>query len=413
MATLRPKVTKHSDQSDEEVDDSLLNIDCKEGEEAEPLLPKNWKETILRIETNPSSFESLMVVDGPKKLNGIYNCVGAKNNRPFYKKTDGDFVIWYDPVEIIWLITDLQGLTLQDPDMYCYVESMLWDITKIPNSLKWRFADAKGNWIKREDMKIKKFSSSIALGNTVTTPVPASALAALAAVKQPVCLASSLWKDLSKLKADVKENRYNINEIEKKQAGIIQIQRDILGRLETLENDKKQKKQADLVRKLALVEKQVEVLERSSVRAKSKLVRGNKSRTDTRSVEDLYRDNCLEKASVREMRAYLTKKKRQKILIDGKRIVLYGKKRDLQDQIVKVITKSRERAPSKSMIINKVQKIDNLARIKQLQAERDLRAAARQKRKEKQERVGNIRKRVLSPTSDRIIKKLRKRTILA
>merc|ERR1712060_631679 len=195
--------------------------------------------------------------------------------------------------------------------------------------------------------------------------------------------------------------------------GIIETQRDILGRLETLENDKEQRKQTDLVRKLALVEQQVEVLARGNMRGKPKPMKGYKSRGDQRSVEDLYRDNCLERASVRAMRAYLTKKKKQKFLIDGKRIVLYGKKRDLHDRIVKLITASREKAPNKGTSSNKLQRADNLARIKQLQAERDLRALARQKRKEEQERVGKIRKRVFTTTSDRIIKKLRKRTILA
>jgi len=109
----------------------------------------------------------------------------------------------------------------------------------------------------------------------------------------------------------------------------------------------------------------------------------------------------------------LTKKKKQKVLIDGKRIVLYGNKRDLHDRIVKLITRSRARVSNKGTSSKKVQRVDKLARIKQMQAERDLRAIARQKRKEEQERFRKIRKRVITTKSDRIIKKLRKRTIIA
>jgi len=390
--------------------------DSTEYEDEVPQRPKNWTGTISKIMIDPSSFESIVVEHGPRKLNGIYNCMGVKNNRPYYKKNDADFVIWYDAIESSWNITDSEGLTLGDPDLYGYIDSVAWDVTKISNSINWKIAGAKGNWIKRENMKVNKVGSSKVFPNTsLTKPVSAPALAALAAANNnwPLSLTSSVWEDLRKLRAEVKENRWSINEINNKLAGIIQTQRDILGKLEKLENDTEQKRGTDLARKIEQVEEKVKLLANRNKRSKRKLVKGYKPRVDHRSVEELIRENCVEKASLRAMKAYLAKKKKERVMIDGKRIVLYGNKQALLERIMKVVKKSGEGAPAEVVNSNEMQRIRKLTKINKLRADRDLRARARQKRKEELEVVGKIRKRLATNESYRVVKKLRKRTILA
>lgn len=218
---------------------------------------------------------------------------------------------------------------------------------------------------------------------------------------------------MRKLRAEVKENRWSINEINNKLAGIIQTQRDILGKLEKLENDTEQKRGTDLARKIEQVEEKVKLLANRNKRSKRKLVKGYKPRVDHRSVEELIRENCVEKASLRAMKAYLAKKKKERVMIDGKRIVLYGNKQALLERIMKVVKKSGEGAPAEVVNSNEMQRIRKLTKINKLRADRDLRARARQKRKEELEVVGKIRKRLATNESYRVVKKLRKRTILA
>jgi len=62
--------------------------------------PADWNVTIETIEKDPKRHNSI-IVSGVRKLNGVYTCMGVKNERPYYKKTNADIVIWHDSSEDI------------------------------------------------------------------------------------------------------------------------------------------------------------------------------------------------------------------------------------------------------------------------------------------------------------------------
>jgi len=367
-----------------------------ENEEAEPPQPENWKVTIEKAAENPSSYNSIMV-DGVRKLNGIYKCMGVKNNRPYFKKTNADYVIWFDAKEDIWTLTDSSALEEQDPELYGYLDSNAWDVTKIPKSKSWHLANAKGEWIKKVQMKIQKVTHNGGLLNSLlTNPVPETRIAAQAAVENSYSLMSSFWGDFKKVKRNVKENRSSINELKTNQENVKSTQRDILGRLEKLEKQRNSDKYDDLLDKIQQVEGQVKILSKESKSSGPGLSKSKKSRVQP-SVEDLIRDNSLEKASINAMKNYLRGKRKQRITIEGKRILLTGTKSTLLNRIKKLLEKPGE-VEVDSDDEDTAEKENQEEKKKTLRKAREQRALARQSKKQLLERSSSIRQR--KPSSE-------------
>jgi len=388
-----------------EEDTTLPDSACTESEETEPLQPSNWEAVIARIKQEPGSFYSIMVL-GVRKVSGIYKCMGVINNRPYFKKRNVDYVIWYDEKEEIWSLTDSSALNQHDPELYGYLDSTAWDLTKVSKSKNWCLANKSGKWIEKAQMRIKKVERSEGfLSGLLTNPVPETRQAAQAAVEQSVSLMSSFWSDFKKVKRNVKENTHCINKLRTKQDIIKTKQRDILGRLEDLEKERKSGKFDDLLHKVKQVEGQVQILSKGRKRNGRSPTNRKKSRLK-QSIEDLIRENSLEKATVGAMRAFLKKKQKQQILIDDKQIVLQGNKSTLLNRIKQLLEKPEERGMKND---DDDQQNENQKVVRRkLQKAREQRALARQKKKEQLLRSTSIRPREPADELQRISKKRRK-----
>jgi len=388
-----------------EEDTTLADSASTENEETEPPQPLNCKAIIAKIKKDPSSFYSFMVL-GVRKLNGIYHCMGVKNNRPYFKKRNEDYVIWYDENEEIWSLTDSAALNQQDPDLYGYLDSTAWDLTNVSKSKNWCLANSKGEWIEAVHMRIKKVERSEGLfSSLLTNPVHETRQAAQAAVEQSVSLMSSFWGDFKKVKRNVQENTRGINKLKSNQDIVKEKQRDILGRLEKLEKERNSDKYDDLVRKVTQVEGQVKILSKGSKNSRPSRANRSKSRVKP-SVEDLVRDNSLEKASLEAMRTFLKKKRKQGILIDDKQIILQGKKSILLKRIQKLLKKPEAREIKNDD--DDEQKENKRVDKRELRKARQQRALARQKKKDQLERSNLIRPREPADDLQRISNKSKK-----
>jgi len=384
---------------------SLADSASTENQETEPPQPLNWAAVIAKIKKDPASFHSIMVL-GARKVNGIYHCMGVKNNRPYFKKRNIDFVIWYDENEEIWSLSDSSALNQQDPDLYGYLDSTAWDVTNISKSKNWCLANSKGEWIETVEMRIQKAERSKGLLNSLlTNSVHESRQAAQAAVEQSVSLMSSFWGDFKTVKRNVQQNTLGIKKLQSNQDIVKEKQRDILGRLDKLEKERNSDKYNDLMNKLKSVEGQVKILSKGS--KNSRPSRGHRSKFGVKpSIEDLLLDNRLEEASLNAMRTFLKKKRKQRILIDGKQIVLQGNKSTLLKRIQQLLEKPEEREIKNDDDDN--QKEKRKGSYRELRKARQQRALARQKMKDQLQHSNLSRPREPADELQRIRKKRRK-----
>jgi len=385
-------------------EDTTLADSVSENEEIETQ-PSNWSTTIAKIKKDPGSFHSLMVL-GVRKVNGIYQCMGAKNNRPYFKKKNVDYVIWYDSNEEIWSLTDSSALNKEDPELYGYLDSTTWDLTNVPKSRHWFLANSSGEWIEKVQMRIQKVERSGGLlSSLLTNPIYETRQAAQAAVEQSASLMSSFWGDFKKVKSNVKENKRNINQLKTNQDIVKEKQRDILGRLEKLEKDRNSDKYNDLLHKIKQVEGQVTILKKGSTKRRQSRAYSRQPRVE-QSIENLVRDNKLKKASAPAMKRFLKKKKRQGILINGKKIVLTGNKQSFISQIKELLQKSEE---SQVKIEDHDEQKNNVKMDRRdFRRARERRALVREKKKEHLKRSNLIRPRESADELQRNRKKSKK-----
>lgn len=387
-------------------EDTTLADSVTENEDIDTQQPKNWKTIIAKIKNDPSSFHSLMVL-GVRKVNGIYQCMGVKNNRPYFKKRNVDYVIWYDGNEEIWSLTDSSALNQKDPELYGYLDSTTWDLTNVPKSRHWFLANSNGEWIEKVQMRIQKVERSGGLlSSLLTNPVYETRQAAQAAVEQSASLMSSFWGDFKKVKRQVKENTHGINNLKTNQDIVKEKQRDILGRLETLEKERNSDKYNDLLHKINQVEGQVKILRKGSKKMRQSRAYSRQPRVE-QSVESLARDNKLKKASLPALRRFLKKKKRQGISIDGKNIVLSGNKNTLIDQVKQLLEES-EKVREVKIDDHDGHKNNIKVDRKDFRRARERRALERQKKKENLKRSDLIRPRESADGLQRNSKKIKK-----
>jgi len=386
-------------------EDTTLADSVTENEEIEPQQPANWEAIIAKVKEDPRSFYSLMVL-GVRKVNGIYQCMGVKNNRPYFKKRNVDYIIWFDKKEEIWALTDSSAMNQQDPELYGYLDSVTWDLTKVPKSRNWYLANSHGEWIEKVQMRIKKVERREGLlSSLLTNPVYETRQAAQAAVEQSVSLMSSFWGDYKKVKRNVLANTRNINKLKTDQDLVTKKQIEILGRLEKLEKKRNSENYNDVLHKIKQVEGQVKILRKGSKNRRQSHSYSRQPRVK-QSVEDLARDNKLDKASVTTIRTFLKKKQKQRILIDGRKISLKGNKSELINKVKQVLEKSEERQINSDEYngIKDNTKVDK----REIRRAREQRALLRQKKKEQLQRTNLIRRREPADGLQRIRKKSKK-----
>lgn len=386
-------------------EDTTLADSVSENEEIEPQQPANWEAIITKVKEDPRSFYSLMVL-GVRKVNGIYQCMGVKNNRPYFKKKNVDYIIWFDKKEEIWALTDSSAMNQQDPELYGYLDSVTWDLTKVPKSRNWYLANSNGEWIERVQMRIKKVERREGLlSSLLTNPVYETRQAAQAAVEQSVSLMSSFWGDYKKVKRNVLGNTRNINKLKTDQDLVTRKQIEILGRLEKLEKKRNSENYHDVLHKIKQVEGQVKILRKGSKNKRQSRSYSRQPRVK-QSVEDLARDNKLDKASLSTIRAFLKKKQKQRILIEGRKISLKGNKSELINKVKQVLEKSEEREMNNDEYngIKDNMKVDK----REIRKAREQRALLRQKKKEQLQRTNLIRRREPADGLQRIRKKSKK-----
>jgi len=77
----------------------------------------------------------------------------------------------------------MSGPKETDPQLYGYIHSKAWDLTKLSNEEDWYIADKQGQWIEVEDIRLEKHEQKDGLLHSLLTlPVPESKQAAQAAV---------------------------------------------------------------------------------------------------------------------------------------------------------------------------------------------------------------------------------------
>jgi len=364
-----------------EEDSSLLDSDLSEIQLAPLPKPADWNATIENIKRDPKRHSSV-IVSGVRKLNGVYTCMGVKNERPYYKKTNADIVIWHDSNEDIWTLTGMSGLKEKDPELYGYIHSNAWDVTKLSNEENWHIADAQGEWMEIEEMRVEKHEQKGGLlSSLLTHPTPESRQAAHAAVEQSVSLMSCFWGDFKKVKARTKENTKNIKELRSNQEQVRDKQQQILSRIEKLEKQREQNVYEDLVKKIEMVEGQIRVLSTNQ----EKKTKNKSYKISKQSVEELIQENKLEKASLKAMRTFLRKKQRQQVLIDGEAISITGSKKELLSRIRQLLDQPERRASKKTF---DEKQNSELEKRKERQKARKLRAIARQRKKEQMDSRG-------------------------
>jgi len=315
--------------------------------------------------------------------------MGVKNKRPYYKKSNANIFIWYDANEEIWALTDRSALNEQDPELYGYIDSMAWDVSSISKTKNWQIADSNGDWDEKKNMRIEKQESRGFLGSLLTDEVPETRLAAQAAMEQSVSQMSCFWGDFKKVKGRVKANTQCIKELKTTQQTVQEKQRDIIGRLEKLENDSNKDSYANLVKKIELVEGQVKILNKSKVYKRTNNRKRQRDRIPKTSIEDLIHDNNLEKATVADMRGFLKKKKRQRLLIDDKPIIIKGNKSALLARIKKLLANPEKKAPRPDI---KEAGRSAIQKRKEVDEAREKRLITRQRKKEqmRQDRVQRV-----------------------
>jgi len=271
----------------------------------------------------------------------------------------------------------MSALNDNDPELYGYIHSTAWDVNEISRDEHWQIADAKGEWTDTEELRIEKHEQNGGLlKSLLTNPVTESRQAAQAAVETSVSLMSRFWGDFKKVCKKVKVNTKDIKILKTNQEEVQEKQKQILGRIEILEKQRKSDIYAELVKKIGKVEGQIRILSKNSGPDPQKKKVYRKHKISKRSVEDLIRDNNLEKASYNSMINFLKKKQRQQVLLDGKPIVTRGRKSELLSRIRKLIEKPEER-------VNNIEckEIQN-SQIEKRKEARKLRALKRQQKKQ-------------------------------
>ena len=111
------------------------------------------------------------------------------------------------------------------------------------------------------------------------------------------------------------------------------------------------------------------------------------------------------------MMIYLKKKRKERVLINGKLITTSGSKRELLERIRKLIEKPQVSAPKSDNDETESEEMEKLAEIekrKQLRKARDLRALARQKKRDQLKRPNLIRQRGPASHPERVSKRMKK-----
>jgi len=250
----------------------------------------------------------------------------------------------------------------------------------LSNEENWYIADAQGEWMETEEMRIEKHEQKAGLLSSLfTNPVFESRQAAQAAVEQSVSLMSCFWEDFKKVKTRAKENTKNIKELASNQEQVRDKQQQILRRIEKIEKQREQNVYGDLMKKIGKVEGQIRVLSKHKATNLKKNYKISKQ-----SVEELIRENKLEKASIIAMRTFLRKKRRQRVLIDGKRIRASGSKKELLSRIRKLLEQPERREKIKTF---EEKRNSELEKRREKHEARKLRAIARQQKKEQMDRL--------------------------
>jgi len=231
-------------------------------------------------------------------------------------------------------------------------------------------------------MHIEKSGSL--LSSLLTDAAPESRQAAQSAIVQSVSQMSCFWGDFKKVKAKVMENTQSIKDLVTNQNNVKTKQQDIIGRLEKLEKYRNEDAYANLVKKIEKVEGQMKILSKSRQKNDVDLLKRKRDSVSNPSIEELIRDNKLQKASVAAMKNYLRKKKRQRVQIDGKPIVITGSKSALIARINKLLEKPEEK---ESVSPAHEKRSSEIEKRKELREARKLRFMVRQKRKDRSRRI--------------------------
>merc|ERR1719419_2234452 len=161
--------------------------------------------------------------------------------------------------------------------------------------------------------------------------------------------------------------------IKQDQNGVKETQSKILGRIEVLEKRRNSTKEVitDLVRKLDLIEGQVKILGKRDRRSNGSGCMSKRAKiSQYRSVEELFKENKLHIARVNDLKSYLRKMKKQRVVVKGKRITLVGSKKVLINRVRKIleslVEKEREcqekKLSSQSDVLNARREISRRAR---------------------------------------------------
>jgi len=337
----------------------------------EPAPPPNWGATLRAIAADPSSHPPIHLY-GIKKLEGRYMCKGVRSSRPWYQHETKDNCVWYDGAERIWSLTDKSAMNVEDPELYGYSEECAWDVTEV--RCNWLTAGPDAEWVEVPTLQITRPKAGGGLGSLMSLRGDFEARGEVNE-REPQDPPRACGKSsMSELFITMKDVRKRQKKLVKRMGQVeLQIQKvkeshqsgrqELAKRIENLEvrqkksedrlESKEQMDQKEHILKLneqvAELQKKWEVLEvlaKKPVRKKRKRNTGDqssppkKTRTTGKSndtVEVLLAKGELEKATVRSLKRYLNKKKKEGVKFGNHPIRVTGTRSELFKRVKKIV----------------------------------------------------------------------------